>query len=210
MKIQHRKSLYRTSRLAVISSLALGIAGSAALADFSWSQFSGRSITVMMPEHPVTDGVRAVLDQFEADTGINVSLQTMAEDLYFDRMEVALRGAGGNSQMDEPLAQLSRFGRPRPAFRFRQGRDTGSGGCPGRLHEPKCGGMPQLVAHRAPSAHGWPCRPLRGGVRGGRICQNQWCQMVSRISCSTVRASTPKNRWQATLACPRTRTCRAP
>ncbi len=133
--------------------------------------------------------------------------------------EAAVSGAHGQVKVNvhlaqiyipEPLAQLSRFGRPRPAFRFRQGRDTGSGGCPGRLHEPKCGGMPQLVAHRAPSAHGWPCRPLRGGVRGGRICQNQWCQMVSRISCSTVRASTPKNRWQATLACPRTRTCRAP
>ena len=113
-------------------------------------------------------------------------------------------------QTNEPLAQLLRFGQPRQAFRFRQGRGTGSDGCPGRLHGPGCGGMPQLVARRAPSAHGWPRRPLRGGVRGGRICRNGRCQMVSRISCSTVRASTPKNRWQATLACPRTRTCRAP
>ncbi len=112
--------------------------------------------------------------------------------------------------ISEPLAQLLRFGQPRQAFRFRQGRGTGSDGCPGRLHGPGCGGMPQLVARRAPSAHGWPRRPLRGGVRGGRICRNGRCQMVSRISCSTVRASTPKNRWQATLACPRTRTCRAP
>ncbi len=110
----------------------------------------------------------------------------------------------------EPLAQLSRFGRPRQAFRFRQGRDTGSGGWPGRLHEPKCGGMPQVMARRAPSAHGCPRRPLRGGVRGGRICRSRRCQMVSRISCCTVRASTRRNRWQATLACPRTRTCRAP
>ncbi len=100
MKIHLREPPFRASRLAAVLSVALGITGSAALADFSWSQFSGRSITVMMPEHPVTDGVRAVLDQFEADTGIDVNLQTMAEDLYFDRMEVALRGAGGNSQMD--------------------------------------------------------------------------------------------------------------
>ena len=71
-----------------------------AFADFNWKRFSGQSITVMMPEHPVTDGVRAVLDNFESDTGIDVKLQTMAEDLYFDRMEVALRGSGGNSQMD--------------------------------------------------------------------------------------------------------------
>lgn len=66
----------------------------------SWDQFSGTSITVMMPEHPVTDGVRMVLDTFESETGIDVNLQTMAENLYFDRMEVALRGSGGNSQMD--------------------------------------------------------------------------------------------------------------
>ena len=110
----------------------------------------------------------------------------------------------------EPLAQLLRFGRPRPAFRFRQGPVTGSGGCPGRSHRSKCGGMSQLLASGTPSAHGWPRRPLRGGVRGVRRCLGRRCQMVSRISCSTVRASTPKKRWQATLACPRTRTCRAP
>ncbi len=69
--------------------------------------------------------------------------------------------------------------------------------------------MPQMVARRAPSAHGCPRRPLRGGVRGVRCCRGWWRQMVSRISCPPVRASTPKNRWQATLACPRTRTCRA-
>ncbi|WP_421726668.1 extracellular solute-binding protein [Bauldia sp.] len=67
---------------------------------FDWQQFDGEEITVMMPEHPVTDGVRTLVDQFQADTGITVNLQTMAEDLYFDRMEVALRGEGNNSVMD--------------------------------------------------------------------------------------------------------------
>ncbi len=67
-----------------------------------------------------------------------------------------------------------------------------------------------MVVGRAPSAHGCPRRPLRGGVRGGRIRRSRRCQMVSRISCCTVRASTRRNRWQATLACPLTRTCRAP
>jgi len=81
-------------------SLAIMYAATPAMAEFAWDQLSGQSITVMMPEHPVTDGVRTVLDQFEADTGIEVNLQTMAEDLYFDRMEVALRGSDGNAQMD--------------------------------------------------------------------------------------------------------------
>lgn len=89
-----------TAMLAATSSLLVLGNTSDAMAEFAWDQFSGQSITVMMPEHPVTDGVRTVLEQFEADTGIDVNLQTMAEDLYFDRMEVALRGSGGNSQMD--------------------------------------------------------------------------------------------------------------
>ncbi|MCY4405524.1 MAG: extracellular solute-binding protein [Rhodospirillaceae bacterium] len=95
-----RGAFFRAATLVTASSLALAVSATAALAEFSWDQQSGQSITVMMPEHPVTDGVRVVLDQFEADTGIDVNLQTMAEDLYFDRMEVALRGSGDTSQMD--------------------------------------------------------------------------------------------------------------
>ena len=86
--------------LAAAALVALSISATSAVAEFSWDRFSGQSVTVMMPEHPVTDGIRAVLDQFESDTGIEVNLQTMAEDLYFDRMEVALRGSGGDSLMD--------------------------------------------------------------------------------------------------------------
>ncbi|MDE0307924.1 MAG: extracellular solute-binding protein [Albidovulum sp.] len=92
MKTLQRQALFGASMLVASATVAF--------AEFSWDQFSGQSITVMMPEHPVTDGVRAVIDQFESDTGIDVNLQTMAEDLYFDRMEVALRGSGGNAQMD--------------------------------------------------------------------------------------------------------------
>lgn len=95
-----RKIPFFHTTCAAASAIALSFGAATAHAEFSWNQFSGQSITVMMPEHPVTDGVRSVLDQFESDTGIDVNLQTMAEDLYFDRMEVALRGSGGNSQMD--------------------------------------------------------------------------------------------------------------
>ena len=91
------KTLFKFFRVGAIGSFAVIASASLALADFDWKRFSGQSITVMMPEHPVTDGVRAVLENFESDTGIDVKLQTMAEDLYFDRMEVALRGSGDNS-----------------------------------------------------------------------------------------------------------------
>lgn len=63
--------------------------------DFNWQRFSGSSVTVIMPEHPVLSGMEAVLEQFKADTGISVIINSMAEDLYFDRMELALRAADG-------------------------------------------------------------------------------------------------------------------
>ena len=63
--------------------------------DFDWQQFSGSEITILMPEHPVLDGMRSVLDDFEADTGITVNIEALAENLYFDRMEIALRASEG-------------------------------------------------------------------------------------------------------------------
>ena len=62
---------------------------------FDWRRFAGSSITVIISEHPVTDGMRTVLDQFTAETGINVTIDAMAENLYFDRMELALRAPQG-------------------------------------------------------------------------------------------------------------------
>ena len=58
-------------------------------------QFAGSEITILMPEHPVLDGMRSVMDDFEAATGITVNVEALAENLYFDRMEVALRADEG-------------------------------------------------------------------------------------------------------------------
>lgn len=63
--------------------------------DFDWRRFEGAQITVLIAEHPVTDGMRAVLDEFTEATGISVELSPLAEDLYFDRMELALRAPSG-------------------------------------------------------------------------------------------------------------------
>ncbi len=89
-----------TMTATAVSALAAMSIATPAVADFSWDRHAGEEITVMMPEHPVTDGVRTLLDRFQDQTGIEVNLQTMAEDLYFDRMEVALRGQAGKSAMD--------------------------------------------------------------------------------------------------------------
>ena len=63
--------------------------------DLDWMQFAGSEITILMPEHPVLDGMRSVMDEFEAATGISVNVEALAENLYFDRMEVALRADEG-------------------------------------------------------------------------------------------------------------------
>ncbi len=83
-----KTTLALTAVVALIAHAAFGQA-------FSWKQKAGEEVTVMMPEHPVTDGIRTLLADFESETGMKVNLQTMAEDLYFDRMEVALRSSSG-------------------------------------------------------------------------------------------------------------------
>ncbi len=86
----------RALRLTLTGMLLFGALLTHALAqEFDWQRFSGSTVTVLMPEHPVLDGIQAVLGQFEADTGITVRITSMAEDLYFDRMELALRAREG-------------------------------------------------------------------------------------------------------------------
>ena len=60
-----------------------------------WKAHSGKTITFLMSEHPVLKGIREVLPQFEKDTGIKVRVNALAEDVYFDKMEVALRAGKG-------------------------------------------------------------------------------------------------------------------
>lgn len=62
---------------------------------FNWRRFEGSEVTVLISEHPVTDGMREVLPEFEEQTGIKVNIEALAEDLYFDRMELALRADQG-------------------------------------------------------------------------------------------------------------------
>ena len=58
---------------------------------FDWKRYDGEKITVMLNEHPWTDGVKDSIVDFEKATGITVDLKTYAEDLYFDKMNQALR-----------------------------------------------------------------------------------------------------------------------
>ncbi len=63
----------------------------AAPAGFDWKRFDGEKITVLLNEHGWTNGLRPFIPDFEAKTGIKVDLQAFAEDVYYDKMEFALR-----------------------------------------------------------------------------------------------------------------------
>jgi len=65
------------------------------VAGFSWRRAAGTPVTVLIAEHRVTDGMREVVAAFEEKTGIEVAIEALAEDLYFDRMELALRAREG-------------------------------------------------------------------------------------------------------------------
>lgn len=79
--------------------------------EFDWKQFAGTEITLLLNEHPWTDGLRPYLKDFEALTGIKVNLQVFAEDLYMDKMELAVRG-------EKPIADV--FMESMDAFAFNQ------------------------------------------------------------------------------------------
>lgn len=66
---------------------------------FNWKRFEGKTVTLLLNEHPWTDGLRTVVADFEAETGIKVNMQPFAEDLYYDKMELALRS-------DKPVADV--------------------------------------------------------------------------------------------------------
>ncbi len=69
--------------------------GEAVSTEFTWKRFAGSEVSVLIAEHRVTDGMRAVVADFEALTGMDVTIDALAEDLYFDRMELALRAPTG-------------------------------------------------------------------------------------------------------------------
>lgn len=61
-------------------------------ATFDWKKYSGSTINVLLNEHPWLTGLRDVgVEKFEELTGIKVNIQPFSEDLYWDKMELALR-----------------------------------------------------------------------------------------------------------------------
>ena len=77
---------------------AVGSAEPSAAA-FDWKKYAGTEITFLANQHPWTDGMTPLLEQFTAETGIKVNVQPFSEDLYFDKMEQTIRAAKGNADV---------------------------------------------------------------------------------------------------------------
>ncbi|MGD8487204.1 MAG: hypothetical protein PVH07_11255, partial [Chloroflexota bacterium] len=88
---------------AVVLAVAASAAPTASVfaQEFDWRAHEGETVTFLAPVHPLVDGMNAsgLLDQFTIDTGIEVDVQTLAEDLYFDKMEQTVRAAEGSADV---------------------------------------------------------------------------------------------------------------
>lgn len=93
----------RKNRLLLASALALASFTAPAFA-FDWKAQSGQEITVMVSENPWTTGLRDHIAEFESQTGIKVTLTAFAEDLYSDRMNLAVRST--ESVADAYMVQM--------------------------------------------------------------------------------------------------------
>lgn len=95
---------YRRAGAVLIAAALVGSAGcgagtgggggsnaTGASGQFDWKRFSGQSINLLLNEHPWTDALKKILPDFENQTGIKVNLQSYTEELYYDKMEQAVR-----------------------------------------------------------------------------------------------------------------------
>lgn len=73
--------------------------GAPSAASLDWKKYSGTEITFLADQHPWTDGMTPLLAQFTQETGIKVNVQPFAEDLYFDKMSLAIKSPTGTADV---------------------------------------------------------------------------------------------------------------
>jgi multiple sugar transport system substrate-binding protein len=68
----------------------------AATGSFDWKQQSGKSLRVMLNQHPYAEAIIKKLPDFEAKTGIKVEYSLTPEENYFDKVTTALNSKSGD------------------------------------------------------------------------------------------------------------------
>ncbi len=74
---------------------------------FDWRRFNGKSIHVMLSDHPVADGIKTVVAQFEAETGIIVKLDVLPEDPYLNGLDDLLAGKSTPDVYFQPMDDVT-------------------------------------------------------------------------------------------------------
>ncbi len=57
---------------------------------------AGETIRVVVQLHPYTDGIKALIPQFEKETGVKVQLEQYGEDQLFQKLSVEFTASGGS------------------------------------------------------------------------------------------------------------------
>lgn len=79
--------------LAALVALAVGVASAG---EFNWKANSGKTINVLLNQHPYAEGIIQKLPEFEALTGIKVVYSTIPEENYFDKLTTSLSSRSGD------------------------------------------------------------------------------------------------------------------
>lgn len=93
------KGLGAMGMTAATAGTLLNLAQTRAMAqDFDWKAHQGKSLKLLLNQHPYTDAMIANLDNFKELTGIDITYDVFPEDVYFERLTAAL--ASGSSEYD--------------------------------------------------------------------------------------------------------------
>ena len=91
-----RRELMTTAARLGVGGMAAGFLlnrfATAALAqgDFDWKKHSGKTVKLLLNQHPYTDAMIANIDNFRELTGMEVTYDVFPEDVYFDKVTAAL------------------------------------------------------------------------------------------------------------------------
>lgn len=92
----------------MVGLIALAASWAAAQDDFDWRQFEGATLRVLFSQHPMSEAMMAKFGDFTALTGINVEVETFAEEQH--RLRRATEFLGGNSTIDVYNCQITQEG----------------------------------------------------------------------------------------------------
>ncbi|MDR1744141.1 MAG: sugar ABC transporter substrate-binding protein [Planctomycetota bacterium] len=83
-------------RFGALALAAAFLVTSAAFAgEFDWKKHSGKTISVMLVQHPYAEGIIQKVAQFEQETGIKVNHATIPEENYFDKLTTSISSRQG-------------------------------------------------------------------------------------------------------------------